>query len=153
MNSARSTTGSAGNSAATADRLTPERRSANMRAVRAKDTAPEMIVRRLIHGLGYRYRLHSSKLPGRPDLVLRRHRTAIFVHGCFWHGHEGCARARRPKANADFWAGKLARNAERDAQQIASLEARGWRVMVIWQCETKDLPSLEARIRDQLESS
>jgi DNA mismatch endonuclease (patch repair protein) len=133
-------------SLATADRPS-EQRSANMRAVRTKDTAPEMIVRRLVHGLGYRYRLHAHKLPGKPDLVLPKYRAVIFVHGCFWHGHDDCPRARRPKTNAAFWDRKLQRNFERDTAQRASLIASGWRVLVVWECETKRADELGQRVQ------
>lgn len=118
-----------------------------MRAVKGKDTKPEMVVRRLVHGLGYRYRLHKSGLPGRPDLVFGSKHAAIFVHGCFWHSHLGCPRATKPRANAKFWQDKLKRNATRDAQQLAALAAIGWRTLVIWECEIKDRQSLAARIQ------
>lgn len=131
------------------DHLTPERRSANMRAVRGKDTGPEMIVRRLVHGMGYRYRLHGRDLPGKPDLVFRLRRRTVFVHGCFWHGHD-CARAARPQANAEFWQAKLDRNVERDAAQLQALDAAGWTALVVWECETKDAPRLASRLRDFL---
>lgn len=114
---------------------TDPRRSAIMRAVRSKDTGPEMIVRRLVHGLGFRYRLHRRDLPGAPDLVFAGRRKIVFVHGCFWHGHD-CARgARRPKANADYWLAKIGRNVERDRRNLHLLEAAGWRVLTIWECE------------------
>jgi DNA mismatch endonuclease Vsr len=118
-----------------------------MRAVRAKDTKPEMVVRRITHALGFRYRLHARDLPGRPDLVFRSRRKVIFVHGCFWHGHKGCPRAAQPRTNQDFWRRKLERNAQRDAAQLASLESEGWTALVIWQCETKRTEALERRLR------
>lgn len=107
-----------------------------MRAVKSSDTAPEMIVRRLVHRLGCRFRLHRRDLPGTPDLVLPRRRKVIFVNGCFWHGHD-CARgARLPKTNADYWQAKIGRNISRDFRNLAALESAGWRVLTIWECET-----------------
>lgn len=150
MSSVRSSTGSQRNLARRADRLTPRQRSENMRAVRGKDTVPELVVRRLMHRLGYRFRLHSAKLPGKPDLTLPKHKTVIFVHGCFWHGHQGCARSIPPKSNAAFWEAKLARNRERDADQVAALGETGWRVLIVWECETKNLQLLATRISDFL---
>jgi DNA mismatch endonuclease (patch repair protein) len=124
----------------------PEKRSAVMRRVKGKDTAPEIVVRRLIWRLGGRYRLHAASLPGKPDIVLPGRRLAIFVHGCFWHGHD-CARgARVPKANRDYWLGKVARNRARDAASCAALTAAGWRVETIWECDLKDRAALEARV-------
>jgi DNA mismatch endonuclease, patch repair protein len=112
-------------------------RSAIMRAVRSKDTTPEMIVRRIVHGLGFRYRLHRKDLPGTPDLAFGPRRKAIFVNGCFWHGHN-CARgARQPKENAGYWQAKIARNRARDLASLDALDASGWTVMTVWECETK----------------
>jgi DNA mismatch endonuclease (patch repair protein) len=108
-----------------------------MRAVRSRDTMPEMIVRRAAIALGYRYRLHKAELPGKPDLVFAPGRKVIFVHGCFWHGHD-CKRGdREPKNNARYWRQKIRRNRERDAQVHEALEAEGWSVLVIWECETR----------------
>jgi DNA mismatch endonuclease (patch repair protein) len=121
-----------------------------MRSVKAKNTKPEMIVRRLAHGLGYRYRLHQAGLPGKPDLVFGSRRAVIFVHGCFWHSHDGCARATKPSANAKFWQDKLSRNTARDARHLAALAEIGWRTLVIWECETKDRQSLSARLQEFL---
>jgi DNA mismatch endonuclease (patch repair protein) len=131
------------------DKLTPERRSENMRRIKSKDMKPELVVRRLVHGLGYRYRLHRKDLPGKPDLVFGSKRKVIFVHGCFWHGHElkGCLDGRRPKSNTSYWVPKLARNKSRDAERIAALEANGWTVLTIWECETKDLGAVERRLK------
>ncbi len=120
-----------------------------MRAVRSKDTTPEMIVRRLVHGLSYRYRLHRKDLPGTPDIVLGPRWKAIFVNGCFWHGHD-CARgAREPKANADYWRAKIRRNVERDARSVAALRDSGWDVLTVWECQTKagDRDKLEQTLR------
>jgi DNA mismatch endonuclease (patch repair protein) len=130
----------------TTDVFTPEKRSAVMRRVKGRDTAPELKVRKLLWRLGARYRLHREDLPGKPDIVLAGRKLAIFVHGCFWHGHD-CARgARVPKANHDYWLGKIARNRARDIEARARLEAMGWRVLVVWECGLKDEPSLEAML-------
>jgi len=118
-----------------------------MSAVRGKDTKSEMIVRRLVHGMGYRYRLHCKELPGSPDLVFRSRRKAIFVHGCFWHQHKGCRRAGKPQSNAGFWTVKLDGNAARDAEQLKALKKKGWRVLVIWECEIKNNDELRTRLR------
>jgi DNA mismatch endonuclease (patch repair protein) len=116
---------------------TPEQRSAVMRAVKSRDTKPEMIVRRAAHALGYRFRLHRKDLPGSPDLVFPSRKKAIFVHGCFWHGHD-CARgARMPKANADYWTAKIGRNVARDARVKGELASLGWETLTIWECELK----------------
>jgi DNA mismatch endonuclease Vsr len=123
------------------DPLSPEQRSELMGRIRAKDTKPEMVVRRLAHALGYRFRIHSSKLPGRPDLVFPARRKAVFVHGCFWHAHPGCRRAFSPKTRPDYWRAKLDANRERDARAVSQLEKQGWSVLVIWECEVGD-PSL-----------
>ena len=120
------------------DKLTPARRSANMRAIRSKDTKPEMIVRRAVYALGLRYRLHRRDLPGRPDLAFIGRRKAIFVHGCFWHQHQGCREASTPKSNAGYWDPKLTRNVERDARNLQSLRGAGWQVLVIWECDVSD---------------
>jgi DNA mismatch endonuclease (patch repair protein) len=134
----------------TTDVFTAEKRSAVMRRVKGRDTAPELRVRRLVWRLGARYRLHRPDLPGRPDLVLAGRKLVIFVHGCFWHGHD-CARgARTPKANRDYWLGKIARNRARDIEVRARLEAMGWRVMVVWECDLKDEPALARRLADAL---
>jgi len=124
----------------------PEKRSAVMRRVRGRDTGPEMIVRRALTALGARYRLHRKDLPGNPDIVMPGRRLAVFVHGCFWHGHD-CARgARVPKANRDYWVGKVARNKARDVKSRAELQAAGWRVETVWECELKDAEALRARL-------
>lgn len=108
-----------------------------MRAVKSKDTAPEMIVRRLVHGLGYRYRLHRKELPGKPDLVFPGRQKVIFVNGCFWHGHD-CKRGdRHPKENAVYWRAKVARNMERDRASVTALRDDGWDVLTVWECQTK----------------
>lgn len=134
------------------ERLTPERRSALMSRVRTHDTGPELVVRRLLHSMGYRYRLHRKDLPGKPDIVLQRYRTVIFVHGCFWHGHEGCPRATRPATNIEFWTRKLDANLARDARDCTDLERLGWNVVVIWECETHDIGELKCRLQGILTS-
>ena len=132
------------------DRLDSAARSRLMSKVRAKDTRPELIVRRTAHHLGYRFRLHRRDLPGTPDLVFPRHRAAIFVHGCFWHGH-GCSKGRLPKSRLDYWAPKIEANRKRDDTTLARLQGAGWRVLTIWQCETSDREALAARIASFLE--
>lgn len=136
------------------DSLSPSRRSANMAAIRSTNTKPERTVRRLITSLGYRYRLHRKDLPGKPDLVFSPRRKVIFVHGCFWHLHPkaNCLDARQPKSNTGYWTAKLRRNAGRDAEHIAALRKLGWKVLVIWDCETKHAAKLEARLKKFLES-
>lgn len=128
-----------------ADKISADRRSENMRRIRSKGMKPEMLVRRLVHGLGYRYRLHRRDLPGKPDLVFGPRRSVIFVHGCFWHQHD-CRDGRVPASNKEYWAPKLARNVERDSQARQALEADGWRVMIIWECETKEADKLVERL-------
>jgi DNA mismatch endonuclease (patch repair protein) len=128
------------------DRLPPDRRSWLMSRVRAKNTAPEMTVRRLVHGLGYRYLVHSSSLPGKPDIVFRPRRKAIFVHGCFWHWHENCRLARLPRSRLEYWLPKLSRNRERDAEAIAALNSLGWSVHVVWQCELRNIDAVVAAL-------
>lgn len=118
-----------------------------MRAVRSKDTQPELVVRRLAHGLGYRFRLHRKDLPGTPDIVFPGLRSAILVHGCFWHGHEDCSRARRPKTNSQFWNEKIERNRQRDRDNERALAKLGWRILTVWQCETKDRGALCSVLR------
>lgn len=118
-----------------------------MARVRSKDTKPEMQVRRLVHAMGYRYRLHDRKLPGHPDLVFKGRRKVIFVHGCFWHRHEGCGLARLPKSRLDFWLPKLEGNRLRDARKLEQLNQLGWTSLVIWECELKDICLLEKRLK------
>jgi DNA mismatch endonuclease (patch repair protein) len=134
----------------TTDVYPPAKRSAVMARVKDRDTAPEWVVRRLLWGLGVRYRLHARGLPGKPDIVMAGRRLVVFVHGCFWHGHD-CARgARVPKANRDYWLGKVARNRARDITSREMLEAAGWRVETVWECELKDRPALEARLKGMI---
>jgi DNA mismatch endonuclease, patch repair protein len=119
------------------DTLTPRQRSERMSRVHAKDTQPELIVRQLLHRLGYRYRIHWKHLPGRPDIVFRNRRKAIFVHGCFWHRHEGCKLATLPKTRTKFWSDKLDGNRRRDGRNLELLRVLGWEALVVWQCETR----------------
>lgn len=132
-----------------ADTLTAQARSERMARIRGKDTNAEWLVRRLVHSLGYRYRLHRKDLPGRPDLVFATRRKIVFVHGCFWHRHgeSTCKLARLPKSRLDFWLPKLEANAARDARNEAELRAKGWDVMVIWECELTDPAFLRNRIQ------
>jgi DNA mismatch endonuclease (patch repair protein) len=123
------------------------KRSALMARVRGKDSKPERIVRRLAHALGYRFRLHYRNLPGTPDLVFPRLRKAIFVHGCFWHRHHGCTRTTTPKTRAAYWRTKFAANVERDARKERQLKALGWKVLIVWECETFDPITLARRLR------
>jgi DNA mismatch endonuclease (patch repair protein) len=128
------------------DTLSHLRRSQLMARVRGKDTEPEMIVRRLAHAMGYRYRLHRKDLPGRPDLVFPGHHKIVFVHGCFWHRHS-CKKATTPKSNVEFWKKKFEENIARDDRNILELAERGWDIMVIWQCETCDTTKLSERLQ------
>lgn len=128
------------------DNLTPEKRSWNMSMVKSKDTKPEMRVRKKMHALGYRFRLHDKKLPGHPDIILKKYKTVIFVHGCFWHRHPGCPNTRAPKSRIDYWEEKFAKNIERDRKIWSELISMGWNVGVIWECETKDENQLACRI-------
>lgn len=129
------------------DTLSPKERSERMSRVRGRDTKPEMKVRRLIHGMGYRYRLHAKDLPGTPDIVFRKHQKAIFVHGCFWHRHKDCKLARLPKSRTDFWIPKLEGNRRRDEINQKMLGYKGWQFIIVWECELKDAQSLIRKIR------
>jgi len=129
-----------------ADRITAVQRSENMRRIRGAHTKPEMIVRRMVHGMGYRYRLHRKNLPGKPDLVFGPSRRVIFVHGCFWHQHPGCKAGRLPDSNVGYWHKKLRRNVERDAKAQEDLKRLGWEALTVWDCETKDSDVLQARL-------
>ena len=122
-----------------------------MRAIRSKDTKPEMRVRRLVHGMGYRYRLHGSHLPGNPDLVFGPRRKVIFVHGCFWHGHH-CKRGDRlPKSNRTYWTNKIQESKRRDSRNLESLHHAGWRALIVWECQLKHADQLAARVRSYLD--
>ncbi|WP_013503307.1 very short patch repair endonuclease [Rhodopseudomonas palustris] len=128
-------------------------RSANMARIGSRNTTPELTVRSALHRMGYRFRLHSSRLPGKPDIVLPRLRTVIFVHGCFWHRHPGCKFAYNPKTRSEFWQAKFVGNVARDARVLGVLRDMGWKVHVIWECETKDSDVLRALLRHCLSSS
>jgi DNA mismatch endonuclease (patch repair protein) len=132
------------------DNLTPERRSANVSKIRAKNTSPEMAVRRLVHGMGFRYRLHVAALPGKPDLVFPRLRKIIQVHGCFWHRHRGCIDSHIPKTRVEYWKPKLARNQKRDRANEKALRRQGWEVLIIWQCEVNAAALLSERMAEFL---
>lgn len=123
------------------DTLTPQERSNRMSRVKSKNTGPELIVRRLLHGMGLRFRLHKRSLPGTPDIVLPKFRKAVFVHGCYWHGH-GCRSGQPSKSNTTFWSEKISRNRERDARNIHDLSSAGWSTIIIWSCQTKNLENL-----------
>lgn len=125
------------------DIIEPGQRSALMSRIRGKDTQPELAVRRLAHSMGYRFRLHRRDLPGRPDLVFPRLRKVVFVHGCFWHQHPGCRYAYQPKSRVEFWKAKFAANVKRDQLVLAALNDLGWDALVVWECETSDINSLE----------
>ncbi|MGN8084117.1 very short patch repair endonuclease [Variovorax sp. 22077] len=129
------------------DRLPSARRSWLMSRVKGKDTTPELAVRRAVHSLGLRFRLHRKDMPGTPDLVFPRWRVALFVHGCFWHRHFGCPKANLPKSNIEFWLAKFFRNVDRDKKVKNELLAAGWRYEVVWECETKKPEVLKARIK------
>ncbi|WP_226477455.1 very short patch repair endonuclease [Pseudomonas sp. MWU16-30323] len=133
-----------------ADVVTPEQRSRNMSKIKGKNTKPEMTVRSMCHELGFRYRLHRKDLPGTPDLVFPKHRLCLFVHGCFWHRHPGCKYAYTPKSRLDFWLPKLAKNVERDMKAKRALEVSGWRVSIIWECQTKNRDTLRAEIQKMI---
>jgi len=127
------------------DNVSKEKRSEIMKRIRSKDTTPELIVRKLVHSLGYRYRLHDKKLPGKPDLVFSRWKKVIFVHGCFWHNHN-CKQGKLPKSNLDYWLPKLKENCRRDARNQKLIISTGWKVLVIWQCQTRDIDTLKETI-------
>ena len=135
------------------DHLTKAKRSWNMSRIRGKDTKPEMIVRSLLHRMGYRFRLHHKDLPGKPDIVLPKYKTVIFVHGCFWHQHVRCKESHMPKSNPSFWKSKLLRNVERDKRYQKNLAELGWRVLVVWECETENAATLEDMLLTKIQSS
>lgn len=134
------------------DIKTPEQRSRNMAAIKGKDTKPEMIVRKYLFSRGLRFRVQVRKLPGTPDIVLPKYRTAIFVNGCFWHGHEGCKYFRLPKSNVEFWKEKIERNIERDRESMQALLDLGWKVIRVWECELRNKVNRE-RTLDRIYNS
>jgi DNA mismatch endonuclease (patch repair protein) len=128
------------------DTITPAQRSALMARIRSKNTSPEIAVRSILHRLGYRFRLHRKDLPGRPDIVLPKHRKIILVHGCFWHGHS-CQLASKPKSNQDYWNPKIQGNKDRDLRNRRALEAAGWDVLELWECDIRKLSGIEHQLR------
>lgn len=130
------------------NKLTEEQRHRNMAAIRGKDTKPELLVRKFLFSRGFRYRLNHPRLPGHPDIVLRKYRTVIFVNGCFWHGHENCRYFRLPKTNVDFWKNKIERNRERDKEEQHRLAEMGWHCVTVWECQLK--PKVRARTLESL---
>jgi len=136
------------------DVFSKEKRSWIMSRVKGRDTTPEILVRSCLHRMGFRFRIHRRDLPGNPDIVLSRHAKVVFVHGCFWHGHKGCMRSKRPTTHKGFWNRKLDRNIERDQRFRKTLRRKGWKVLVIWQCETRKpaklLPKLEKFLSGEL---
>ena len=130
------------------DTISPERRSENMRRIRSKDMIPELRVRRLLHAMGYRYRLHGKGLPGHPDIIFPKTKRAIFVHGCFWHQHAdaSCRETRVPKSRLEYWAPKLERNKQRDSESVMILAQMGWQILVVWECQVQDTTTLRKRL-------
>lgn len=130
------------------DILTKEKRSWNMSRIKSKNTRPEIRVRKILHSLGYRFRLHSNILPGKPDIILKKYKTVIFVHGCFWHRHKNCKYAYIPKSRIDFWEKKFEANKKRDQEVARKIQETGWKRLVIWECETKEEGNIERAIKD-----
>lgn len=133
-----------------ADHLSQDMRSWNMSRIRSKNTKPERKVRSLLHHMGYRFRLHRTDLPGKPDIVLPKHKTAIFVHGCFWHRHDGCSRCTTPGTNKDYWVNKFERNIKNDYKAQVTLKKLGWEVLIIWECEVKNCQTLSQKLHAHL---
>lgn len=133
------------------DTLSPNERSKRMSLIRGKDSSPELKLRRLVHGMGFRYRLHVKDLPGKPDLVFPSRRAVIFMHGCFWHRHPGCKLARMPKSKLDFWRPKLEGNRERDLRNQEMLKKLGWHVLVVWECEVENIEKVSNKVREFLQ--
>lgn len=129
-----------------ADHLTKIERSKNMAAIKSKNTSPEIAIRKILHSEGFRYRLHDKKLPGKPDLVFKKYRTVIFVHGCFWHQHKNCKRANIPKSNVDYWITKISKNVQRDKGHLKELRKKGWRVLTVWECQVKNLVETKKKL-------
>ena len=132
------------------DILTKEQRSLNMSRIGARDTGPELVVRRTAHRMGLRFRLYRKDLPGTPDLVFPKHRLAVFVHGCYWHRHDGCRFAYSPKSRVEFWTKKFKQNVARDSRNQSLLRELGWRILVIWECETRDVKTVEDKLHEYL---
>jgi DNA mismatch endonuclease, patch repair protein len=134
------------------DTISKERRGENMRRIKSKGMKPEMVVRRLVHSMGYRYRLHSAKLPGKPDLIFPSRKKIIDVRGCFWHQHSGCIDSHIPKSNVPYWAPKLERNKSRDKRNARSWHKMGWKYLTVWECDVSRMPALAGRLRAFLDS-
>jgi DNA mismatch endonuclease (patch repair protein) len=132
------------------DKISKEKRSKNMSKIRSKNTKPELLVRSIIHQMGYRFRLHVPDLPGKPDIVLPRHRKIIFVHGCFWHQHKNCKIAHKPKSRISYWQPKLNANKKRHRKHMRTLKSLGWNCIVVWECETKNLNKMKAKLQEFL---
>ena len=132
------------------DTLSKEKRSWNMSRIRGKDTKPEIVVRSLLHAMGYRFRLHRKDLPGKPDIVLPKYNTLIFVHGCFWHRHDGCKYAYMPKSRIEFWKKKFEGTIKRDIEHLKKLNGMGWKIQIIWECEINNIDTLKRKIRSIL---
>lgn len=128
------------------DVFSEEKRSWIMSRVKGRDTKPEIVVRSIIHRMGFRFRLHQRDLPGTPDIVLPRHKKVVLIHGCFWHSHKGCSRSKRPTTNVEFWNSKIEGNIERDKRSCRSLRRMGWKVLVVWQCETRNPEKLLGKL-------
>lgn len=131
------------------DHLSPEKRSWNMSRIKSKNTAPEMRIRSALHQLGYRFRLHVKELPGKPDIVLPKYKTVIFVHGCFWHRHKGCVRATTPSTNQEYWEKKFQQNVMRDKLEQDELKRMGWRVIVVWECNVDKISEIEILLKSK----
>ena len=127
--------------------IVSEQRSRNMSAIKSKNTKPEIKVRKVLHSMGYRFRLHSKNLPGSPDIVLPKYKTVIFVHGCFWHRHENCKYASTPKTRQEFWENKFKANVKRDLEIQEKIKNIGWKYVVIWECEARNIESIEEKIK------
>jgi DNA mismatch endonuclease (patch repair protein) len=134
------------------DTFSVKERSEVMRRVAGKNTKPEMVVRSMVHGMGFRYRLHDASLPGKPDIVLKSRKQAVFVHGCFWHGHDCRAGQNRPGSNTSYWFPKLDRNKARDRDAVRQLKRLGWRVLVLWECQLKNAARLQSRLERFLQT-
>lgn len=135
------------------DTISSKQRSLNMSRIRSRNTLPELRVRSILHRSGFRFRLHQKGLPGKPDIVLRRHKTVVFVHGCFWHQHKGCKRCTTPRTNESYWQAKLEGNIRRDKAHVKQLRSLGWSVLVVWECETKDESRLTRKLRRAMDSN
>lgn len=129
------------------DNLTKEQRKLCMSRIRSKDTQPEKVVRKILTRLGFRYRLHNSKLPGKPDIIISKIKTIFFINGCFWHQHKGCKKQAMPKANIKYWKNKLERNVDKQKEDIRKLKSDGWKVYIIWECQTKNEENLTKKIQ------